>query len=350
MNKVKLALITLIRVSLLGCAGKKGMYVPSYALTDPAQGASIPHPVTLERSQVKAITIFTAPMDASLLVEVVAGGGVWPALGQKENGELIRGYAYLAGLNYWGDFVLQFIFPASKTELAGVRFLYFNRDGGWAYQINGQEVNALAQTKKAGEKEMVIYDPAKFDKSEADRKKVLTKYGWTLTEIESVIGEYLKDKDVSITPDRLIVEVEIGSPAWEEYKKHLAVKFPENYKLPGNEIRCGYLPLEMFRDVATEVPGFTGGQKYLKHANIPLAIVPFTGAGMAVSAAAGLVGTAVVAGVDDNWDGYYARATVLRHQLAPTIKWVCESYKELLRKRDQIIRNQETQLWLRRED
>jgi len=307
---------------LVGCATSRE-YVPRHATIDPGKGISVPHPVELEKQGIKQIVTFQGLLDPGLWVEVVSAGGVWPFLAQTVSGEILEGYAYLAGLNYWGDWQLEFTSKHSFEELKEAKILYFNRDAGFCYQLNGNQVK---------------YDPKKFDDDEEYRTKLFSDSGWTLEELNPFWLGYLKEKGLgSFEGFNSVVEVKVGSPEWNDYKSKVSQIMPFNYKMADGEIRSGYLPLESFRQAAVEIPGFNGVDRYLKRAKVPIFFFPFAGVGLLVTAGAMVAGDAVAATANDSWTGSYARAQAIRYQLAPLFRQICLIYRELLEKRDQRI-------------
>ncbi|MFH1367317.1 MAG: hypothetical protein ABIH38_05045 [Patescibacteria group bacterium] len=317
-----------LTVPMIGCVA--GQYLPKQALINPVDGISVPHPVEIEKVGVKTITTFQGLMDSGLWVEVVGAGGVWPWLARTPLGEILDGYAYLTGINYWGDWQLQFVFLGSVKELQFVKILYFNRDAGYCYKLTGVQAE---------------YDPQKFDTSEDYRNKIFQEYGMTLKELDGFWLDYLREKELN-PPQTLssAIELKTDSPEWEDFKSRVARVFPYNYKMGNGEIRSSYLPLESFRQAAVEIPGFNGVDRYLKRAKLPIVALPFAGAGLLVIAGASVAGDAVSAGIDANWTGAYARAETLRYKMAPLFRQICLVYKELLKKRDERIKNLQFQL------
>lgn len=338
----KTVLYALLLICLAGCASTNG-YLPKHALTDPTEGISVPHPVELEKARVKAFTIFTAIMSPDLWTEIVAGGGVFPIIGRKEDGNLLKGYCYLADINWWGDFLLQCVFAYSKAELEDAKFSIFNRDAGWAYKLDGQEAYQASAEGTKGKP--FGYDPSKFESDEKYRKEFFDKFGMTLKQSDEFFKSYFSEK--GIEPDDNLTsvnEIIVGSDKWEAYKAKLAARLPFNYKLANGQIRSGHLPLEAFKGIAVEDPGFTSGNRFVKDAKIPLIFLPFAGIAWPVMIGANLATSAVVAGVDDSWSGYFGRAKVIRHQLAPSFRQITAIYKELLKKRDERNKQLEDEL------
>jgi len=322
-------LVVLAMVMAAGCASSQG-HLPKHALTDPADMVSIPHPVEIEKTGIKFITTFQCVMDLGLWVEVVNAGGVWPFLAMTPDGKILNGYNYMSGINYWGDFMLQFISHYSREELNGSKILYFNRDAGFAYHLNGKQVP---------------YNPKKFENDNEYRKKFFNEFGTTLSELNSFWIEYFENKGLDPPSDlSSVLEIRIGSPEWEGFKKKTAKVMKYNYKMADGQIRAGFLPLEQFRLMATEIPGFNGSQRFIKRAKVPLFALPFTGAGMLIMAGANIVGDAVAAGVNDDWTSSYARAKTIRYKMAPLFRQICRIYKELLEKRDRKIKDLEFEL------
>jgi hypothetical protein len=331
---------------MVGCASTNG-YLPKHAITDPAQGISIPHPVEIEKAGVKAFTTFTAIMSPDLQTETVAGGGVFPILGRSENAKelenLHKGYCYAASVNYWGDFLLQCMFAESKEKLTNTKFIIFNRDAGWAYKLDGQE--AYQEPAEGTDEKPFGYDPSKFDKDDEYREKFFEKFGMTFKQSDEFFKNYFSEK--GIIPDSNLTsvsEIVVGSDEWEVYKTKLASQLPYNYKLANGEIRSGHLPIKAFKDLAVEDPGFTSGKRFTKDLKVPLLALPLTGLAYPLMIGASLATSAVVAGVDDSWSGYYGRAKIIRYQMAPTIRQIVVIYKELLKRRDEKVKQLEEEL------
>ena len=330
MKWIKIFGLLTIAGAVMSCA-HNGQYLPKHAFENPSECISIVHPVELEKAGIEKITTFVSIMDPGLWVEVLANGGVWPTLALLPN-KIIEGYSYLANINYWGDFLFQSEFYCGKEELDQAKILHFNRDGGWIYQLSGDEVN---------------YDPEKFDNNKGYRQEIFGKYGLTLSELNLFWIEYLKLRGVNSSSNLSCVQsISVGSPAWQEYKEKLAAKMRHNYKMNGGKIRCGYLPIEEFRRIAIENNGFTGSERFIKHAKLPLFAIPFTGIGFVAMAGINVANSAVTAGIDTDWTGSYARAKIVRHQMAPLFRQICQIYKELLKARDEEIKRLKTDLYL----
>jgi hypothetical protein len=317
MKKVVLIIILILAPMLTGCVSSGGKVIPDAAFKDPAKGVSVPHPSQIEKDGVDQVTTFTGIMDPGLWTEVIAGGGVWSALARKGD-NTHRGYCYLEDVNYWGDFLLRYIFPCGKAELSGADIILLSRAGGWAYNLLGKEIPS--------------YTPDSFQNG--DKDKIFNK-GTTLAELDKFWPDYLEERGQSI-PRTLssVVEVKVGGEGWDELSQKITARMKENYKMASGEIRCGYLPLEEFRQVAVSIPGFDSKERFIKRAKLPLIALPFSGASMGVSAAANIIGDAVVASVDDDWSGYYGRAKVMRHELAGQFRQLSRIYKGLLKARD----------------
>ena len=306
-----LIVFVVLTMAAAGCASSPDKFLPKHAMTNPSDAVSIPHPVEIERAGIKFITTFYGVMDQGLLIETFKVGGVWPVLGLAPKNKHFGGYAYLAGMDYNYDFVIQCVFYYSRLELSKAKFILSNRDGGFAYQLTGKQV---------------LYNPKKFDDDGAYRKEFFEKFGITLTELSNVN------------------EIKVGSPKWQEFKVKIAKAMKYNYKMGNEEIRCSYLPLEIFRQEVVEIPGFNGGERFLKRAKVPLIALPFAGAGMLILAGANVLGDAVAAGVNDDWSGHYARAKVLRHKMAPLFRQICQIYKKLLTDKDKRIKKLESEI------
>jgi len=325
MKSLKRLVIIFVLFSLISCVSTRE-YIPKHALTDPTDSISVPHPIELEKAGIKTITTFQGLLDPGLWVEVVNAGGVWPFLAQTSSGEILSGYAYLFGLTYWGDWQLQFVFLGDYKKIKTAKILYFNRDAGFCYQLHGDQIK---------------YDPKKFENNIEYQKSLFEKYGKNLKEMDEFWKEHLVQKGLEPPSDFTgVVQIKIPSPKWNEYKEKLSVIMQYNYKMGDEEIRCGYLPLDLFKQAAVEIPGFNGVDRYLKRAKVPLFALPFSGVGLLTSVGASLASDAIIAGVDPSWTGAYARAKVLRYKMAPLFRHITLIYKELLQKRDERLAQQ----------
>lgn len=347
----KIIVLLLSVVSFIGCASSSG-YLPKHALTDPVDAMSIPHPVELEREDVKVITAFTGILDPGLWTEIVSVGGVWPAIGMDmESGKIFKGYAYWSGLDWWGEMLIEYNFRASAAELKNCKFLYFNRDAGWAYQSSG---NQVAEEKKEGK---VSYDSEKFERDEKYRKELFAKFGMSLAEINldwqnrikrnilsdncfsSPVMEQqcLRDSNLDLKGISTVWEIKIGTKDWEKYKEKVILSFPHEITMPNGEIRLSFLTEEEFKPEAIRNPKFTGTQRYLKNSVIPLSLLAMSGPALPWMAAANVASSAAVAAVDDSWAGYYDRAKILRHDLADNFRQLSSLYKKQIVQRNHMI-------------
>lgn len=335
---MKRMVISLLALLLIGCASGKN-YVPDFAFKNPARGISIPHPVEYEREGVKKITIFYSIMDPGLHTEMIGMGGVWPVTAGVDKRKY-DGYVYVIGVNYWGDYLLRTETAASLEELKDARFLSFNRDAGFAYIPMGIEVGITDEKDQS----CIAYDPEKMDKNLEYRSEFFKKYGKTVAEIEKFMKQYYGVESESDSNLLFFKDVAVGSPEWQNYKEEVEKIMPVNYKMDDGSIRCGYLPVDIFRAIAVENNGLTSGQRFLKLARVPLIALPFTGAGFAITAAAGLASDAIVAGIKEDWTGFYARAKTMRYQLAPQFRQICAIYKQMLAERDERIKKLQNEL------
>jgi len=322
-------LILMVFMFCVGCASDS-KYLAKHALINPAEGISVVHPVELERSGLKSITTFVGIMEPGLWAEVIDVGGVWPTLALTPEKEILKGYCFLVDVNYWGDFLLQFVFYHSLEELNQAKILYFNRDSGWAYRLDGREAKDELEPE---DKKKIIYNPRKFDDDNEYQTELFAKFGMTLSELDFSWTNYLEKKGISTKNVSSVHEIIIGSPEWSKFKKKMASIMKYNYKMSDGKIRTGYLPIEEFRQVAVEIPGFNTGQRYLKRARIGLSFIPSI-AGLLACVA----GDAIAAAIDDSWSGSYARAKTLRYKMAPLFRQICLIYKNLLADRDKKIR------------
>jgi hypothetical protein len=203
--------------------------------------------------------------------------------------------------------------------LAGSKVLYFNRDAGWAFSLLGEEIVQKEVVSSDNGKRVLSYDSQKFDDDKNYQKEIFDNFGTILSD------------------DYLIQEIQVGSKEWEQYKKNLFALMPYKYKMENGQIRIGHLPLDWFRQVAVEMPGFTGTQRYLNRATINLATLPFIATPVGILALAGMAGEAVAAGIDDDWRGYYGRAETIRYAMAPVFRQICAIYKAMLAERNNRI-------------
>lgn len=331
----KKVLVVLLFVVMSGCASNPYKFVSEKnSLLNPVEGISILHPVEIERSGVKAVTIITGIMDPALLTEIFMGGGVYPALAHKPDGKDLKGYSVLVGITPWGDFISQYVFAYEQSELEGAQILSFNRDGGFLYRLDGKEAIIIEDGKRK------FFNPKRFDKDQKYRDELFRVHGMNLGDVRQFWRDYLDKKLIHYWTykEKLFVkELRIGSPEWIEYKRYLLKLMPYKYKMGNGEIRISYLPKDEFVAIATQLPGFNGSQRFVKKAKLPLIGLPFMGAGTAVMATASVVGDAVTATVDDSWEGFYGRAKARRIELAPAFRYVCAQYKRLLSERDKKI-------------
>ncbi|MCX6765836.1 MAG: hypothetical protein NT136_02665 [Candidatus Moranbacteria bacterium] len=327
MKRLRMIILFVFVVAILfGCATGRDKYIPDHAMKNPADGVSIPHPVEAEKAGTKKITTFTFFMNPDLWVEVVGGGGVWPILGSDGEKEF-RSYSWMSGISHWGDFLLQASFQKTIQEIAYVKFISYNRDAGWAYKLNGEKI---PEDK---------YDPKSFDNDPEYRKKVFSEFGTNFEELDACWKTYFRSHGLNL-PEGIssVKEIELGTKEWETYKQKVASMMKSNPKMGNGEIRSSFLPLEEFKKVAVENPGFNGGSRFVKQGlNIPLLAVPFASTSIIIAAAASLAGDVARAGINDDYSSYYARSTVLRIGLKDNFHTIVNVYKELLRERDRII-------------
>ncbi|MBU1563810.1 hypothetical protein KKF83_01970 [Patescibacteria group bacterium] len=311
--KYKVMVVLIVLAITMGCTSTK--YISKHALIDPAQAVSVPHPVEFQKSGVKEVTVFQSILPLDCWVEIVANGGVWPVLAGQADGEEFKGYAYLIGMDYWGNFILEHIFCASLKDQ---EILFFNRDAGWAYNLLGQNVK---------------YNPKKFDQDKVYRKDIFLKKGMTLSQLEKGWLDYFKSKGLDPKNLSSVYRIKVGSPEWSQFKERLANKMSYRYKMADGQIRSGYLPLDDFQQIAVEMPGFSGGERFVKNFNIPL-IPSWVGLGISV------LNASLAAATDTGYEGFYRQAQVLRRDMTPLIHFIAEKYKKLLEDRDKIIQDQ----------
>jgi len=326
-------IITLVFVAVIGCASGNNKHLPSHAFSNPIDAVSIPHPVEIEKIGIKEITTFQIAMDPALLTEVIESRGVWPIIGECEGNKILRSYAYLRDVSFWGDFILQAEFYHPKAELEKCRFLYFNRDAGYAYALSGN------QLPERGEKDQLGYDPEKFESDEKYRSNLFGKYGLTLVQLDDLWRMYFSSKNGRLPENfTVIFEIKVGSEKWIKHRDFIDSIMISNPKMPDGKIRTTYVSLEKFKTFSVQRPGFNMGQRMLKNGiNVPIGLSSFAVADMGIATSVGLLGNAVNASIDDSWSGYYARAEALRYDLAPMFRYVVSIFQNLLRERDLLI-------------
>jgi hypothetical protein len=162
----------------------------------------------------------------------------------------------------------------------------------------------------------------------------------TTAELDSFWREYLRDRGAQPPSDLSCVQrIHVGDNGnWKNFRKKLISRMKHKYKMGDEQIRVSYLPEKEFKEVASSIPGFGGTDRFVKRAKLPLVALPFTGVGAVASSGASIVSSAVTASIDDDWSGFYGRAKSLRYKLAPNFRALCRIYKNLLRQRDQKIR------------
>lgn len=322
MKKMALVSFMMLLVAgfVSGCASSK---VSKFGFTDSAQAVSVPNGVEVEKNGDQYVTVFPIIADPGFFVEIItkktadgyASGGVWPVL--SRGSKIIRGYAFLSDLNWWGDFILQVVMVGKKSDLGEI--ICLNRDGGWVYDLKGQEFE---------------YDPKKFDEDLPYQKEIFEKDGMSLAGMETFWRDYSQKRGIEVDSKYSFAEeIQVGSERWGSFKTELAARLGNNYKMPNGEIRSGYFPLEDFRREASQNNGATSGQKFLRNAYIPVAIDPFS-AGIGVVSAL-LNGT--VAASSGSLEGFYARAECLRKDLKLQFRQIAIMYKQLLQQRDAVI-------------
>ncbi len=183
------------------------------------------------------------------------------------------------------------------------------------------------------------YEPKKMDDKNY-QKKLFQKHGMTTNELDSFWTEYLRERGAQPSSDLSCVQrIKVGDNGdWKNFKKKLISRMQHKYKMGDEQVRVSYLPEKQFKEVASSIPGFDGTGRFVKKAKLPLVALPFTGVGAVASSGASVLSSAVSASIDDDWSGFYGRAEALRYELAPNFRALCRIYKNLLRQRDQKIR------------
>ena len=316
--------IVILFLLTTGCTNLK-KYVPDHAFKKPIQGISIPHPEIIEQEGIKNITTFLVLMDAGLYVEVVEKRGVWPIIARLENGKEICSYIYLLGLSWKGDFLLKAEFPISREELEKAKILYFNRDAGFVYILD-QPIEPIG------------YNSKKFQKKEKHREEVFNEHGRTLRDLENFWMNYCPAIECT-NGYPIIDEIVVGSPEWIAYKELLYKITGHAYKDKFNgKIVLSHLEIEKMREIATQMPGFHMRGRWFKNWLLP--IIGLGGINMAASVGTSITTSAIDASIKDDYEGYYARATVLRYELAPAFRDIVSQYKALIQRKNEIIYRQ----------
>ncbi|MDP2737036.1 MAG: hypothetical protein Q8O59_04645 [bacterium] len=283
------------------------------ALTQPAHGISIPHPVEIQKAGIEAFTSFTIDMPPDLFTEVNKDG-VWQIDGyDSETGKrVVVGYGYWAGLNHAGDPLIQCYIAKRRVELENLRFLIYSRDAICAYQFDGEEAKeVLSEQEIKDGKKPLAYDAQKFDEDASYKKEFIAKFGQTL--------------DKAIRVDEIIV----GSPEWEKYCVEVNARFPEKYKMANGEIRIGSSSLDEFRWNAVQEPGFDGMSRFVDKLGIPLYFAPFASVAYPVILGSSLAVTAIQANADSP-QGLFGIAEITRRDMAPTFRYLVSLYKKLV--------------------
>lgn len=281
-----------------------------FSFQDPAQSVSIPFPKASDYED--KIVVFKAILDPGLWSEVIAGGGVWPILSLDSSNKISRGYAFLNGVDYFGNFLLYGALRGNKEDS---KIIYLNRDGSWAYSLLGKEIDG--------------YNFQKFEKDEDYQRKIFSS-GTTLSELD----KFWK-KEHSVNSYRKLT--------LEEYKSFIKENMKFHYKTPQG-IYSSYLPLDEFRKIAVSLPGFNSKERFIEKAKIPIIAFPFMGAGLLTMSALSLTSDILTASIDDDLSGFYGQAKVKRYQLAPEFRKVSEIYKRLLEIRDKKIEELEFEI------
>lgn len=342
---VKCLVVLLAPVLLGACAGKNTAYLPKYAITDPGEAISVPHPTEMQNKGVKFVTTWTGVMHPDLLVEVIKGNGVFPVIGYNGQKEFY-GWAYVVDLNHWGDWIVRYEFPNSLEELNNASFIIVNRDVGFIYSMMGQRI-AVDDTIAMLQKNNKTFSVEKFDTDDDFRMKFVSKHGMTINDLNKSWRRYYANKifkgrlvNTAVT-ESFATEYVVGSKKWvamvETVNREIDSGKQSYGKIDG-AYRVSRMNSEEFTDKASDVHDFTTGNRILKRttgAALSLAAVAISPVALA---GVGFAGTVYSANVDNNWHGHTLRSQFLGHELAPTFVWVCERYKKLLVDRDEEIR------------
>lgn len=328
--KVQIVALLVVAVFFTGCASNR-MYLPErYALKQNEEAVSLPDGVEFERAGVKNITVFKAQMPNLFLTELVMGGGVWPLVGQGEDGKGRKGYCYLSDIDHWGKFILECVVIGKKDDVNNSKYVILNRDGGFAFKLNGSEASATG------------YDPKEFE-DEKGRQTFLASHGTTLWQNDQDWTAYAQSKGADVGQGfSTTSEIKVLSPEWESYQAKLRTIYPYVYTMPDGSIKVSHMPPEVFRRFSSEIKAYTFSGRALKYARIPIVGVGiasgFMGpAGLAVMLGMNVANTAASAAINNDWTSNTARSKVMRSEMAPEIANICNIYQQMLAERDKKI-------------
>jgi len=342
---VKCLVVLLAPVLLGACAAKNSAYLPKFAITDPGEAISVPHPIEMQKRDVKVVSTWTGVMHPDLLVEVIKGNGVFPVIGVDGSKEFY-GYAYVVDLNHWGDWILRYEFPNSLEELDNANFVVFNRDSGFIYSMMGSKI-AVDDTIDP-KKNKIPFNVEKFDKDEDFRIKFVNQHGMTIHGLNKnwrqyYVGKIFMGKSINTAvTDNFATQYVARSKEWVKMVEKVNQEIDSGKQSYG-KIEGFYRVSRMedgeFKDKASDVHDFTTGTRTIKRAAMPVLSLAAAAINPMVLAGVGFAGTAYSANVDNAWHGHTLRSVFLGHELAPTFEWVCERYKKLLAGRDEEIKN-----------
>lgn len=288
--------------SLLGCASTSD--VPKVGFHTNEEATTFLHPAEYARDQ-KEVTRLSAILAPELLTEfdVEAGAIVWPIIAKQPGKPIVKGFAFMVGMNSWGDIVLESLLPLASVDAEQSRFLIVGRDGGWVYTLGGTESN---------------YDSKRFESDTAYQDEVFASVGMSGKEVSDSWRRYFSARGVQegIIPFETIA---IGSESWKTYAASLEEGMKAN-KMPNGEIRLGTVTTAELQKQVASKPGSTYGQRFGR--NLSVGFDP-------ISVAIGMVNAGVSAAFEP-LKGYYASAEGKRRDQASSYRWLMNSYQQLL--------------------
>ncbi len=302
MSRCGVIFLSVIIASLFGCASTSN--VPKVGFHTNEEAVSFRHPVEYARDQ-KEVTRLSAILAPELLTEldVEAGAIVWPIIAKQPGKPIVKGFAFIVGMNSWGDIVLEALLPLGGSDAKQSRFLIVNRDGGWVYTLGGTEAN---------------YDSKRFESDTTYQDEVFASVGMSGKELSDSWSRYFLSHGVQ----EGVISFEtiaVGSEAWNVYTASLTEGMKAN-RMPNGEIRLGTVTTEELQKQASSKPGSTYGQRFGR--NLSIGIDP-------ISVAIGMANAGVSAAFEP-LKGYYAQAEGTRRDQVSTYRWIVKSYQQLL--------------------
>lgn len=304
------ALVWLLAIFLMGCGGKQP---PKFALVDSHQGVSVDHPDQMAK-ETDRITTFPVVFHPFLNVECYDGyQGVWPVVAHKKGEPLKQGFAYINkeySQNPFGFAIMEAVFLGAKSGMEDYRISLFNRDGVvWMISPFGEIFS-----------ESDGYDSEKLEEESKYRQEAFQAFGMSFSEIEARWKTMFQKEGIAV--EKIVQEIKIGSPEWQEFRKRLLANFSEGYEMPNGEIRAGHFKTEDFRRVASQNPEISGWQRFFAGLRIPVVSSPEA---VAFGTASSLVNSGIQEVMPgEEWHGHTANSSCKRKDLARQFKFLSE--------------------------